>query len=142
MRAKSKVKSFSEERERYLGARTRIERFGVALSIVFGSIFNCAFGAVFGGLPLFFILIPILTGNSNVEGDFKWLPVLFTLPFIGVGAGLLISGLVKLIRLILLIKNAPPVSAVPVEATSTYEPPSPSLKETFGLLHELTLKRP
>lgn len=132
MRAKSKVKSFSEERERYLGARTRIERFGIAASVVFGSIFNCAFGAVFGGLPLFFMLIPILKGNSNVEGDFKWLPVLFILPFIGVGAGLLISGLVKLVRLILLIKNAPPVTAVPVEATSTYEPPSPSLKETFG----------
>ena len=86
MRAKSKFKSFSEEKERYLGARTRIERFGIALSIVFGSIFNCAFGAVFGGLPLFFMLIPILTGNSNVEGDFKWLLVLFILPFICIGA--------------------------------------------------------
>ena len=115
-----------------MGARTRIERFGIAASVVFGSIFNCAFGAVFGGLPLFFILIPILTGNSNVEGDFKWLLVLFILPFICIGAGVLISGVVKLVRLILLIKSAPPVTAVPVEATSAYEPPAPSLKETFG----------
>ncbi len=132
MRAKSKFKNFSEEKERYLSARTRIARFGIALSIGFSSIFNCAFGAVFGGLPLFFMLIPILTGNSNVEGDFKWLPVLFILPFICIGAGVLISGVVKFVRLILLIKNAPPVTAVPAEATSAYEPPTPSLKETFG----------
>lgn len=132
MAVKFNAGSFKETEESYRNASSKIARFGIVISAIIHGIFLSVFGAFFGGMPLFLALIPILLGKSNVEGA-KWLFVLFLSIFVIVGTGIFVAGIRRLIKVILMIKNAPPLSAVPADAICREDDsPKPTFRESVN----------
>lgn len=127
-----KIRDFDEVEKSYRRASGRTERFGIAANTIFGGLFSIVFGGIFGGMPLFLTLIPLLTAQTAEPEGARWIGILFVSVFVVIGFGIAFSGFRRIIKMILLIKNAPPLASVPAEATSDAEAPMPSLKEAFG----------
>lgn len=127
----AKIKNFEDVRQSYLRARSKTARFGIAAGELLTGVFTCVFGSFFGGMPLLVGLLPVLEGTADPEGK-DWISVLVVSVFVLVGFGIAVFGLSRVIRIMLLIKNAPPVNSVPAEASCDAGLPRPVFKDAFG----------
>lgn len=129
-----KIKDFNEVKQSYLQAHSKMERVGIAAGTIVSSLFLLVFGSVFGGFPLFFGLIPALMGTAEPEGA-RWVFVLVISGFVVAGFCIAGLGVRRIVKLICLIKSAPPVGSVPVKEASFGEGAFlPNVKEAFGQL--------
>lgn len=129
-----RVGDFKETEKDYRRASGKIERFGIATGAIIGGIFHCVFGAFFGGLPLF-MLIQILRASENNSGGMKFLLVAFISIFVVCGFFVAGSGIRRIVKTVLMIKNAPPVSSVPAEAVCSEEnSPKPGVLDALKKL--------
>lgn len=131
MKLRLRTGNFNETEENYRSAPSKIARFGIAASSIIGGLFSVGFGSFFGGLPLF-MLIQILRADAGDSKAPTALIAAFISIFVFIGFCVAGGGILRIVKTILMIKNAPAVSAVPADMICSEEnSPKPGMLDAL-----------